>query len=68
MVINIIIQESLRPLIYKTLVFCCEKLNAVQIPLTITQPSELFKLSVCIGMGNGFLNVLTMYPFILYCY
>lgn len=61
MVLNIVIQEALRPLIYKALAYCCKKLNAVQIPLSITQPSELFKLSVCVGMGNGFLNILTVY-------
>ena len=60
MLINITFQEALRPYMYKWVVFCCEKLNAVNIPLSITQPSEHFKLSVCIGMGNGFLNILTM--------
>lgn len=68
MVLNIIIQEALRPLIYKALEYCCKKLNAVQIPLSITQPSELFKLSACVGMGNGFLNILTVYLILLCVY
>lgn len=59
--LNVLIEEALRPVIYKVLVICCKKLNAVQIPLTITVPSDVFKLSVCIGMGNGLLHVLTMY-------
>ena len=58
--LNVLIEEALRPVIYKVLVICCKKLNAVQIPLTITVPSDVFKLSVCIGMGNGFLHVLTI--------
>ena len=52
--------ELFRPYVYKLVVFACDKLNAVEIPLSITAPSELYKLSVSIGMGNGFLNVLSM--------
>ena len=60
-VLTILIEEALRLIIYKVLVIWCKKLNAVQIPLTITVPSDIFKLSVCIGMGNGFLHILAMY-------
>lgn len=60
LIVNVSIQEALRPYMYKWVVFCCNKLNTVNVPLTITQPSEQFKLSVSIGMGCGFLNILTM--------
>ena len=52
--------ELLRPYVYRLVVFACDKLNAVDIPLSITTPSELYKLSVSIGMGSGFLNNLSM--------
>ena len=73
MVITTILFELMRPLAYKTIAFACKKLNEIDIPLTITVPTELFKLSVCsfffrvsfvgVGMGAGFLNVLSMYIF-----
>ncbi|KAK8796628.1 hypothetical protein WA538_005825 [Blastocystis sp. DL] len=59
-VLDILAMELLRPYVYKLVVFACDKLNAVEIPLSITAPSELYKLSVSIGMGNGFLNVLSI--------
>ena len=52
--------ELLRPYVYRLVDFACGKLNAVEIPLSISTPSELYKLSVSIGMGSGFLNVLSM--------
>ena len=60
MTINILAMELLRPYMYRLVVFACDKLNAVEIPLSIANPSELYKLSVSIGMGSGFLNVLSM--------
>ena len=61
LLINILSLELLRPFVYKTIAVICEKLNKVNIPLSITSPTELFKLSLCDGMGIGFLNVLSMY-------
>lgn len=60
LLINILSLELLRPFVYRTMAVICEKLNRVNIPLSVTSPTELFKLSLCDGMGIGFLNVLSM--------
>mgnify|MGYP000315424166 CR=1 FL=1 len=61
LILDILLVEILRPFVYKLIVLACDKLNAVEIPLSISVPSELYKLSLCVGMGIGFLNILTMY-------
>ena len=60
LLINILSLELLRPFVYRTMAVICEKLNRVNIPLSVTSSTELFKLSLCDGMGIGFLNVLSM--------
>ena len=61
LILDILLVEILRPFVYKLIVLACNRLNEVEIPLSITVPSELYKLSLCVGMGIGFINVLTMY-------
>ncbi|KAK8796327.1 gammasecretase subunit Aph-1 [Blastocystis sp. subtype 4] len=60
LILDILLVEILRPFVYKLIVLACNRLNEVEIPLSITVPSELYKLSLCVGMGIGFINVLTI--------
>ena len=60
LLLNIFTLELLRPFAYQLIATICEKLNRVNIPLSLSSPTEVFKLSVCYGLGIGFLNGLSM--------
>ncbi|KAK8816234.1 hypothetical protein WA556_001179, partial [Blastocystis sp. ATCC 50177/Nand II] len=60
LLLNIFTLELLRPFAYQLIATICEKLNRVNIPLSLSSPTEVFKLSVCYGLGIGFLNGLSI--------
>ena len=64
LLLNIFTLELLRPFAYQLIATICEKLNRVNIPLSLSSPTEVFKLSVCYGLGIGFLPELFVRPVI----